>query len=302
LKNSWARKIQVAALITTVPIGIGLALLPIAAIDVITRGACLDSKSRRTIDIGFASYRILNDWSSQLGLIMNDVVIIWRVSILYPGKRLLLLLLSLMSFATSGTGFAALALSSTVSTDLTINVSSSGAVLKADLANTLNNISNALSLATNLFSVVLIFFIFWKLCRFVGRTGFQHRSLTSSLQILLFLVDSGFIVCVGQITNILIGVYLTSTRSLTTERALITVITLFSASLPLLLPSVILLVENNYAMTQTLASVASTFSEQVSDVEAIPKHRPLESFVIDSGDIAQVYGCSDSFPEGTSTS
>jgi len=85
-RKSWPRKAQLAALFMAFPVGFGNSMLPIYATSVIIRGVCFDPKLRAAaIDVEFTPFIILQNWASQISLIINDAVVTWRVWALYPG-------------------------------------------------------------------------------------------------------------------------------------------------------------------------------------------------------------------------
>jgi len=111
--------------------------------------------------------------------------------------------------------------------------------------------------------------VLWKHRRFIGHVGFQ-RGFTSSQRILLFLVESGLIFCISQVYDFIMNTYVSNaenTITLTTFEALSVTDDIFWASLPMFLPTVILVVANNHNIAESIG-FGSTFQGELDDLEA----------------------------------
>jgi len=236
-----------------------------------------------------APFNITEAWTEQIGLLINDAVVIWRAWVLYSDKPIVLFSLCLTFSATLATSFASLVLiSRVISVQATANdVSSSGIATQASMADILNTAATSLSLATNLFATSLIFFQLWKHRRFNHRFGLH--SLTSSQRIMLLLVEAGFIFCIGQAFDLFVGIYFDANPNITlaASYALQIIDDTFWASLPLYLPAVILLAANNRTMTETFGFGSNLMADAAHPEVAAREEGGPESST-DSPETAQI--------------
>jgi len=265
--SSWARRAQLAALLITFVTGIASSLVYYTTTFAII-AAHLNPQLAAIQTSDFFPFGIALYWSQQIGLLINDIVVIWRAWVLYQGRPVVLCSLCLPFCATLAISFAALALVSqvTVFGETAAVVSSSETSTQSSMADTLNNAATALSLATNLYATTLIFIQLWKHRRLFNRSGLHWRSLTSSQRILLFLVEAGFIFCIAQAADFSVHLYLNTNNNNTIVAyfTLELIDDVLWASMPIYLPVIILLVENN----RTIADTFSFDSKFLADVEA----------------------------------
>lgn len=255
--NSWARRAQLVALLMIFVTSLGsvsafIANFAIALTHLNSQSAIVNAKS--------APFDIALYWAQQISLLLNDAVVIWRAWILYTDKPVVMFSLSLVFCATLATGFAATALISQL-TAIENSVSSSGvsasgvSTWKLRMANTLSLAATASSLATNVFATTLILIQLWMHHKFIDGSGLNRHSLTSSQRILLFLVEAGFIFCIGQALDLFINTYANIHVNITFVAYLIMDLldVIFLASMPLYLPVIILLAENNRTIVETFS-------------------------------------------------
>jgi len=193
--NSWARWALLAALLVTVLTSVVFQLFQFTADFAIVAAHLNSWQAPVAVNIKTAPFDIASDWPQQISLLTNDIVVIWRAWVLYRDRPIVLFSLCLIFCATVATSFASLALVSQISISKT--VSPSGISFRSSMAETLNNFATVLSFTTNLFATTLILIRLWKHRRFMDHSGFHHNSLTPSQRIMLFLVEAGFIFCIG---------------------------------------------------------------------------------------------------------
>jgi len=177
--------------------------------------------------------------------------------------------LYLMFFATAATSFTSLALISRVtSNDNFINhVSSSGVSTLSTVADKFNTAASAFSLATNLSATSLIFLQLWTHRRFFDHAGLHRNLLTTSQWMLLFLVEAGFIFCIGQVLDLFVGIYFNTKNNIMANFAL----------QPMYLPVIILLEENNRTITETFSFDSNILADVVRVESASHPEEGLES-------------------------
>jgi len=278
--NSWARWALLAALLLTFLTSVVSVIQPIADFAIVATH--LNSLDPAAIGAELAPYDISVNWASQIGILINDSVVVWRAWVLYRDRPIVLFSLCLTFCGTLATGLACLALISTVSTflEFTHSVSSSGVATQSTVALTLNSAATVLSLATNLFATSLTLLQLWRHRGYFGRSGFHYNSLTSSQRILLFLVEAGVIFYIGQAFDLFFVFYIASRNDVTSAAysALTVIDIMFWASLPMYLPAVILFTVNNRTIQEYISYDLNLFEEAV-DVEVVGHEEggPMES-------------------------
>jgi len=87
---------------------------------------------------------------------------------------------------------------------------------------------------------------------------------------MLLLVEGGFIFCTGQVMDLIVGIYLTDTSQFTfwVGFALQALDNIFWSTMPMYLPVVILLVENNRTIADSYFGFDSDLLADAADVEA----------------------------------
>jgi len=199
--------------------------------------------------------------------------------------------------STLATSFASLVLIDQALKGSSFGVSSSGVSFKLNVASTLDVAATALSLVTNLFATILISIQLWRHCRFINHSGLHRHSLTSSQRILLFLVEGGFIFCIGQTFDFCLNTYDSANVNLTFVAYFTTLAidTIFWASMPTYLPVIILLVANNGTITETFSFDSKVLAEVAHVETASPQEGAPDSESTGAVQVSAHEG-SDTFP------
>jgi len=206
LGKSRARWAQFIALLMTFLAGIGPSVTIVANFAIAAGTLNLELATTGNS----ALYSVGRDWTLQINLLVNDVVVTWRAWTLYSDNAIVMSSLCFMFCATVATTFASLVLVTQV-----LEFPEAANVLSTEaLANILNTTTTALSLATNIFATSLIFFQFWRERRFNDRSGLHRSSLTSSQRIMLLLVEAGFIFCLAEVAGLCFGIYNARNRTI----------------------------------------------------------------------------------------
>jgi len=140
---------------------------------------------------------VLENWIDQLLIYISDGIVIWRAWVLFSEERWMMVFPVLLLLASIVSGIAYLALMSTLSAFIAVQLRHATLTLDLVTANL------ALSFATNVVATLMILYRLWNHRRMVGVKALGARP--SAVQgVLITLVESGAFYCAVQLPRVIL--------------------------------------------------------------------------------------------------
>lgn len=139
---------------------------------------------------------VIENWVDQLLIYISDGVVVWRAWVLFSEERWMMIFPVMLLLASITTGLAYLALMSSLSAFIAVQLRQAILTLNLVTANL------ALSFATNVVATLMILYRLWSHRRIVGVKSLGAP--TSVQKVLITLVESGAFYCAVQLPRVIL--------------------------------------------------------------------------------------------------
>ncbi|GLB44416.1 hypothetical protein LshimejAT787_1700430 [Lyophyllum shimeji] len=179
---------------------------------------------------------VIENWVDQLVIYISDGIVVWRAWVLFSEERWMMMLPAMLLLASIATGLAYLALMSSLSAFIAVQLRQATITLNLVTANL------ALSFATNVVATLMILYRLWRHRRIVGVKALGAPSAVQ--KVLVTLVESGAFYCAVQLPRVIL--YASPVKPYTPRYYVTQVILTIASMLTSMYPTMVIVLVNQH--------------------------------------------------------